>query len=129
MEMLDDGTGLAALLARGLAGELERPLHIHWAAYLGTPDEMLVAGRLNEVGSGILSARAEARARKGWVMDIFWCGFATTYHEHSSLDRRIHSAFFFYNASRKSSSSDLIATRYTRGIPGLFRAMVKLSWT
>ncbi|HEY9212533.1 MAG TPA: precorrin-6A synthase (deacetylating) [Ancylobacter sp.] len=66
--MLDDGTGLAALLA---AGELERPLHIHWGAYLGTPDEMLVAGRLDEVGPGILSARAEARARKGWVMDIY----------------------------------------------------------
>ena len=69
--MLDDGTGLAALVARGQAGELERPLYIHWGAYLGTPDEMLVAGRLDEVGPGILAARAEARGRKGWVMDIY----------------------------------------------------------
>jgi len=69
--MLDDGTGLAALLARATSGELERPLHIHWGAYLGTKDEMLVAGRLDEVGPGIVSARAEARARKGWVMDIY----------------------------------------------------------
>jgi len=69
--MLDDGTGLAALLVRGQAGELERPLHIHWGAYLGTPDEMLATGPLTEVGPGILSARAEARARKGWVMDIY----------------------------------------------------------
>ncbi len=69
--MLDDGTGLAALLARVKAGELERPLHIHWGAYLGTKDEMLVAGRLDEVGPGIVSARTDARARKGWVMDIY----------------------------------------------------------
>lgn len=69
--MLDDGTGLAALLVRAAAGELERPLHIYWGAYLGTADEMLIAGRLDEVGPEILSARAEARARKGWVMDIY----------------------------------------------------------
>ena len=69
--MLDDGTGLAALLARGQAGELERPLQIFWGAYLGTPDELLAAGPLNEVGPGIVSTRAEARARKGWVMDIY----------------------------------------------------------
>jgi len=56
---------------RGQASELERPLHIHWGAYLGTTDEMLVAGPLNEVGPGILLSRAEARARKGWVMDIY----------------------------------------------------------
>lgn len=65
--LLDDGTGLRALMARGWAG------HVWWGAYLGTPDEILVAGRLGEVGEAILHARAEARARKGWVMDV-WLG-------------------------------------------------------
>ncbi|MCB4767412.1 precorrin-6A synthase (deacetylating) [Ancylobacter sp. Lp-2] len=63
--LLDDGSGLAALMARGFDGQL------WWGAYLGTPDEMLVAGRLTEVGEEILRLRAEARARKGWVMDVW----------------------------------------------------------
>lgn len=69
--MLDDGTGLAALLVRGQAGDLERPLHIHWGAYLGTPDEILIAGPLAEVAETIARIRAEARARHGWIMDIY----------------------------------------------------------
>ncbi|GAB4070052.1 precorrin-6A synthase (deacetylating) [Ancylobacter sonchi] len=63
--LLDDGSGLAALMARGFDGQ------VWWGAYLGTPDEMLVAGRLMEVGAEILRRRAEARARKGWVMDVW----------------------------------------------------------
>jgi precorrin-6A synthase (deacetylating) len=44
---------------------------IHWGAYLGTPDEILVSGRLSEVAERIERLRAEARARHGWIMDTY----------------------------------------------------------
>ena len=44
---------------------------IWWGAYLGTPDELLVAGTVGEVGERIASLRAEARARHGWIMDTY----------------------------------------------------------
>ena len=44
-------------------------VEIHWGAYLGSPDELLVAGPLAEAGPEIERVRAEARARKGWIMD------------------------------------------------------------
>jgi len=44
---------------------------IYWGAYLGTEDEILVSGRLREVMDDIERIRAEARARKGWVMDTY----------------------------------------------------------
>ncbi len=44
---------------------------IYWGAYLGTPDELLVAGPLREVADQIVRTRAEARVRKGWVMDTY----------------------------------------------------------
>lgn len=46
-------------------------LEIFWGAYLGTPDELLVAGPLVEVIDTIEQLRAEARARKGWIMDTY----------------------------------------------------------
>jgi len=49
----------------------EPGLDIYWGAYLGTPDEVLVAGPLPQVADEIVRARAEARARKGWVMDVY----------------------------------------------------------
>ena len=44
---------------------------IHWGAYLGTPDELLVAGRLEDVAGDIAELRAAARARKGWMFDTY----------------------------------------------------------
>ncbi|MCM3921570.1 precorrin-6A synthase (deacetylating) [Frankia sp. AiPs1] len=46
-------------------------LDIYWGAYLGTPDEMLMHGRVADVGSSIARTRADARRRKGWIMDIY----------------------------------------------------------
>lgn len=46
-------------------------LEIFWGAYLGTPDELLVAGALAEVGEEIARVRARARERKGWIMDTY----------------------------------------------------------
>ncbi|MGC2654038.1 MAG: precorrin-6A synthase (deacetylating) [Mycobacterium sp.] len=44
---------------------------IWWGAYLGTDDELLVCGTVGEVGDRIAALRAEARARHGWIMDIY----------------------------------------------------------
>jgi precorrin-6A synthase len=44
---------------------------IWWGAYLGTEDEMLVAGTVGEVGARIAAERAAARARHGWIMDTY----------------------------------------------------------
>nr|WP_210264671.1 precorrin-6A synthase (deacetylating) [Ensifer adhaerens] len=44
---------------------------IYWGAYLGTPDEIVISGRLADVRGKILAARAQARERMGWIMDIY----------------------------------------------------------
>ncbi|MGV9857662.1 precorrin-6A synthase (deacetylating) [Gordonia sp. NPDC003425] len=45
--------------------------HIWWGAYLGTPDQILVSGRVGDVADEIARVRAQARARIGWIMDIY----------------------------------------------------------
>ncbi|SFO29607.1 precorrin-6A synthase (deacetylating) [Pseudonocardia ammonioxydans] len=64
--MLDGRTAFATLPAQQRA-----ELHIYWGAYLGTPDELLVAGPLDEVREEILAVRAAARERMGWIMDTY----------------------------------------------------------
>jgi precorrin-6A synthase len=49
----------------------DQDAEIYWGAYLGTPDELLVAGKLSEVSTEIVEIRAEARKRKGWIMDTY----------------------------------------------------------
>jgi precorrin-6A synthase len=49
----------------------DHDLDIYWGAYVGMPDELLIAGRLNEVAAEIERVRAEARERKGWIMDTY----------------------------------------------------------
>jgi precorrin-6A synthase len=44
---------------------------IYWGAYLGTGDEILVSGNLRECAEDIERARAEAKERKGWIMDTY----------------------------------------------------------
>ncbi|GAA4587597.1 precorrin-6A synthase (deacetylating) [Planotetraspora phitsanulokensis] len=44
---------------------------IYWGAYLGTPDEILISGRVRDVAERIRETRAQARARKGWIMDTY----------------------------------------------------------
>jgi precorrin-6A synthase len=46
-------------------------IDIYWGAYLGTADEILVAGHLCDCADDIQRLRAEAKARKGWVMDTY----------------------------------------------------------
>jgi precorrin-6A synthase len=61
--MLDSQCSFQALDPSGI--------DIYWGAYLGTPDEVLVAGKLAEVADEISRIRATARARKGWIMDTY----------------------------------------------------------
>jgi precorrin-6A synthase len=49
----------------------DQGLEIHWGAYIGMEDEILVSGPVAEVGEQIVSLRREARERKGWVMDAY----------------------------------------------------------
>jgi precorrin-6A synthase len=44
---------------------------IYWGAYLGTSDEIVIAGNLLEKKQEILETRASAREKHGWIMDIY----------------------------------------------------------
>ncbi|EEA04411.1 precorrin-6A synthase (deacetylating) [Burkholderia sp. H160] len=46
-------------------------LDIYWGAYVGTPDEILMAGKLCDVADDIERIRADARRRHGWIMDTY----------------------------------------------------------
>lgn len=46
-------------------------LQIWWGGFLGMDEQVLDAGPLAEVGPRILTTRAEARARHGWIMDCY----------------------------------------------------------
>lgn len=61
--LLDNGDGLQSLAGRD--GE------IFWGAYLGTPEEVLVSGRIADVLNDILDVRRTRRAAKGWIMDTY----------------------------------------------------------
>ena len=61
--MLDAGTTFTTLPADGL--------HIYWGAYVGTEDEILIHGPLGDVAAQIVTARAQAKARKGWIFDTY----------------------------------------------------------
>ncbi|TPN08619.1 precorrin-6A synthase (deacetylating) [Mesorhizobium sp. B2-1-3] len=49
----------------------DQDLFIQWGAYLGTPDEIIVSGRLGDVGAEIEKRREQARREKGWIMDTY----------------------------------------------------------
>lgn len=46
-------------------------LDIYWGAYVGTVDEVLLSGRLDDMADTIVQARREARRRHGWIMDSY----------------------------------------------------------
>ena len=69
----DDADDIVVMLDAACAFRrfAEAPVDIYWGAYIGTPDEILVAGGVAEVMDEIERVRAEARARKGWIMDTY----------------------------------------------------------
>jgi precorrin-6A synthase len=44
---------------------------IWWGAYLGMPNQALLAGQLDGVGQQIVHTRRMLRERHGWIMDIY----------------------------------------------------------
>ncbi|BEP15721.1 precorrin-6A synthase (deacetylating) [Acidothermaceae bacterium B102] len=67
------GDNVVVMLDAGLAAvELDDPaLAIYWGAYLGTPDEVLMSGRVVDVARDIERTKRELRERNGWVMDTY----------------------------------------------------------
>jgi precorrin-6A synthase len=61
--MLDSGFAAAGLD--------DQDLTVFWGAYLGTPDETTIAGRLGDVAAEIVETRARLRAEHGWIMDTY----------------------------------------------------------
>ena len=49
----------------------DQDIDIFWGAYIGTPDEILITGKLKEVVDDIERVRAEARQANGWIMDTY----------------------------------------------------------
>ena len=45
--------------------------YIWWGAFLGMANEILLQGPLSTITPEIIRARADARARHGWIMDIY----------------------------------------------------------
>jgi len=46
-------------------------LEIYWGAYLGTPDEILISGKLSDCADRITQVIERERTRKGWLMDVY----------------------------------------------------------
>jgi precorrin-6A synthase len=71
---MPDNAGTAVVLLDGQQAFLsvaDKGATIHWGAYLGTKDEILLSGRLGDVEDEIVRARDEARQRHGWIMDTY----------------------------------------------------------
>lgn len=50
---------------------VDQETEIYWGAYLGTPDEILISGKLKEVADEIERVRKAARLVNGWIMDTY----------------------------------------------------------
>lgn len=61
--MLDQHRVFAAIDPSGL--------DLYWGAYLGTPEEILLSGPLEEIREEVLRVRAAAAARNGWMFDTY----------------------------------------------------------
>ena len=69
----DEAGDVVVMLDAGCAFRrfADEPMDIYWGAYVGTQDEILIAGPVAEVMDEIERVRAEARERKGWIMDTY----------------------------------------------------------
>ncbi|EEW24757.1 precorrin-6A synthase (deacetylating) [Rhodobacter ferrooxidans] len=61
--MLDGECAFQSLAPEGI--------QIWWGAYVGMAEQITLTGPLAEITPQILQTRAEARARHGWIMDIY----------------------------------------------------------
>ncbi|MBZ9797925.1 precorrin-6A synthase (deacetylating) [Mesorhizobium sp. ES1-4] len=73
-EGMPDNAGSAVVMLDGKCAFntlADQHLFIQWGAYLGTPDEIIISGRLGDVGAEIEKVRENARRNKGWIMDTY----------------------------------------------------------
>jgi len=56
---------------RFVDADVHGDMEIYWGAYLGTPDEILIAGKVADVAEEIHRRRSEARRTHGWIMDTY----------------------------------------------------------
>src|ERR1700692_4793738 len=65
-----DGTSVLVLLDGNCAFKTfaNHDIDIYWGAYLGTPDEILLSGKLDQLSGRIEQVRAQARNPKGRIM-------------------------------------------------------------
>jgi precorrin-6A synthase len=69
---LPDGVGAAVVMLDSDCSFRSLPgWHVWWGANLGTPDEVILAGPVDEVSDEIVERRAALRERAGWVMDTY----------------------------------------------------------
>jgi precorrin-6A synthase len=63
---------IVMLDAKGAYSSLsDQDIEIFWGAYVGTPDEILVSGKLRDVADEIDRIREQARKHHGWIMDTY----------------------------------------------------------
>ena len=68
-----DADSVAVFLDGGCAFDSVPPqgLHIYWGAYLGMAQQICIDDPVTDVADEIKQVRAEARARHGWIMDVY----------------------------------------------------------
>jgi precorrin-6A synthase len=69
----DDLDAVVVMLDAALACEdfTDGDVEIFWGAYLGTPQQVLMSGRLVDVAHDIARTKRELRERHGWIMDTY----------------------------------------------------------
>ncbi len=73
-ETFPDPAGTAVVMLDGEQAFLaltDPEVTIYWGAYLGLPQQVIIAGKLGLVREEIVARRAALRADHGWIMDIY----------------------------------------------------------
>jgi precorrin-6A synthase len=69
--MPSDADAIVLLDGQCTFEQIADDVEIFWGAYLGSPDEILISGRLRDVADEIVRTREAARLRHGWIMDTY----------------------------------------------------------
>ena len=64
----------------------DQDIDIYWGAYVGTPDEILVSGKLKDVADEIERIRTDARRANGWIMDSYLMRRATGVNRSAAFE-------------------------------------------
>ncbi|MBJ7471373.1 MAG: precorrin-6A synthase (deacetylating) [Solirubrobacteraceae bacterium] len=102
--MLDPSTTFMRLDPTGL--------EIYWGAYLGTPDELLIAGPLEQVRDEIVRVRAEAKERKGWIFDTYLIRRVLAERRTKASERRVRQVERRAGEIERRSGHDRRATKH-----------------